>query len=282
MTAMQLRKASLAIGAASLLLLGTTGCATKKYTRQVVAPVEARVSTVEKKSADHSSAIGELENGLSKTDEKVTEADRKAAAAAEAANRANDAAGRANDAAGQARQIAENGMTRIGEVVDNFDNYKLVTTQAVLFPVGKSILTKEAKADLDTAVNNIQGAKNFVLEVQGFTDKTGNQQMNLALSQKRADAVVRYLTEQHQVPLRKVHVLGLGADTPVADNKTRAGRKQNRRVELKVFALDLGGPAKTGTQASTSTPAATDTNTRSRSNDGSSTTTTPPATPPEK
>jgi len=275
MTAMQVRTASIAIGAASLLLLGTTGCATKKFTRQTVAPVEARVSTVEKKSADHSSAIGELENGLSRTDERVSEADKKAAAAAEAANRANDAAGRANDAAGQARQVAENGMTRIGEVVENFDNYKLVTTKAVLFPVGKSILTKDAKADLDAAVTNIQGAKNFVLEVQGFTDKTGNPQMNLALSQKRADTVVRYLTEEHQVPLRKVHVLGLGADTPVADNKTRDGRKQNRRVELKVFALDLGGPARSGTQAQV-----TDQNsTRSRVND---TTTPAPVVTPEK
>ncbi len=62
---------------------------------------------------------------------------------------------------------------------------------------------------------------------------------------------MRYLTEQHQVPLRKIHILGLGADAPVADNKTRDGRKQNRRVEVKVFALDLGsGPAKSGTQAS--------------------------------
>ena len=251
MNALTIGKASAALGTVFLLGFGTTGCATKKYTRGVVAPVEARVSVNEKKTADHASAIGELENGLSRTDEKAMDADRKAVAAGQDAAKANQAAADAAQRADQARQVADNGMTRIGEVVENFDNYKLVTTEKVLFPFGKSILTKEAKAQLDAAVGNITTAKNYVLEVQGFTDKTGSANGNIVLSQKRADEVVRYLTTQHQVPLRKIHVLGLGADEPTADNKTRDGRKQNRRVEMKVFALDLGSvPAKSGTQAS--------------------------------
>jgi outer membrane protein OmpA-like peptidoglycan-associated protein len=251
MNALSIGKASAALGTVLLLGFGTTGCATKKYTRGVVAPVEARVSQNEKKTADHASAIGELENGLSRTDEKAMEADRKAVAAGQDAAKANQAAAAAAQSADNARQLAENGMTRIGEVVENFDNYKLVTTEKVLFPFGKATLTKEAKAQLDAAVGNITSAKNYVLEVQGFTDKTGNANNNIVLSQKRADEVVRYLTTQHQVPLRKIHVLGLGEDEPTADNKTRDGRKQNRRVEMKVFALDLGsGPAKSGTQAS--------------------------------
>jgi outer membrane protein OmpA-like peptidoglycan-associated protein len=251
-------KASAALGTVLLLGFGTTGCATKKYARGVVAPVESRVSANEKKTADHASAIGELENGLSRTDEKAMDADRKAVAAGQEAAKANQAAAQAGQAATQAGQsadqaqkLAQNGMTRIGEVVDNFDNYKLVTTEKVLFPFGKATLTKDAKAQLDAAVGNITSAKNYVLEVQGFTDKTGPAATNIELSQRRADTVVRYLTSQHQVPLRKIHVLGLGADEPTADNKTSAGRKQNRRVELKVFALDLGAnPAKSGTQAS--------------------------------
>jgi outer membrane protein OmpA-like peptidoglycan-associated protein len=258
MNALTVGKASVALGTVLLLGFGTTGCATKKYTRGVVAPVEARVSTNEKKTADQASAIGELENGLSRTDEKATDAerkamdaDRKAVAAGQDAAKANEAASAAAQSAGEARKVADNGMTRIGEVVENFDNYKLVTTEKVLFPFGKSNLTKDAKAQLDAAVSSITSAKNYVLEVQGFTDKTGSANGNIVLSQKRADEVVRYLTTQHQVPLRKIHVLGLGADEPTADNKTRDGRKQNRRVEMKVFALDLGAsPAKSGTQAS--------------------------------
>jgi outer membrane protein OmpA-like peptidoglycan-associated protein len=258
MNVLTIGKTSVALSTVFLLGLGTTGCATKKYTRGVVAPVEARVTTNEKKTADHASAIGELENGLSRTDEKAMDADRKAVAAGQEAAKANQAAGVAQQSAElakqgaeQARKVADNGMTRIGEVVENFDNYKLVTTEKVLFPFGKSILTKDAKAQLDGAVGGITAAKNYVLEVQGFTDKTGNANGNIVLSQKRADEVVRYLTTQHHVPLRTIHVLGLGADEPTADNTTRDGRKQNRRVEMKVFALDLGsGPTKSGTQAS--------------------------------
>ena len=77
MNALSIGKASAALGTVLLLGFGTTGCATKKYTRGVVAPVEARVSQNEKKTADHASAIGELENGLSRTDEKAMEAVRK-------------------------------------------------------------------------------------------------------------------------------------------------------------------------------------------------------------
>ena len=251
MNALTIGKASVAVSTMLLLGFGATGCATKKYARGVVAPVEARVSTNEKKTADHASAIGELENGLSRTDEKAMDADRKAVAAGQEAAKANSAAGAAQQSADQAKLLADNGMTRIGEVVENFDNYKLVTTEKVLFPFGKSVLTKDAKVQLDAAVGSITSAKNYVLEVQGFTDKTGSASGNIVLSQKRADEVVRYLTTQHHVPLRKIHVLGLGADEPAADNKTRDGRTQNRRVEMKVFALDLGsGPAKSGTQAS--------------------------------
>jgi OOP family OmpA-OmpF porin len=251
MNALNLRNTSLVLGATALMLVGTTGCATKKYARNQVAPVESRVTGVEKKTSDHASAINELENGLSKTDERAMDADRKARAAQDSADAAAKNADAAGQRADQARQVAENGMSRIGEVVENIDNYKLVTTQNVLFPVGKAALTKDAKQQLDQAVNSIQTAKNYVLEIQGFTDKTGSRDLNLALSQKRADEVVRYLTVEHQVPLRKVHVIGLGTDEPAADNRTRAGRKQNRRVELKVFALDLGSnPAKQGTQAS--------------------------------
>jgi OOP family OmpA-OmpF porin len=259
MRALMFGKASTALASVLLLGFGTTGCATKKYVRNTVSPVENRVAANDKKIADHASAIGELENGLSKTDEKAMEADRKAVTAGQEAAKANQSASQANQAATQAsqsadsaRQLAQNGMTRIGEVVENIDNYKLVTTEKVLFPFGKSVLTKDAKAQLDSAVSNITSAKNYILEVQGFTDKTGPAGVNLDLSQKRADAVVRYLTTQHQVPLRKIHVLGLGADEPAADNKTADGRKQNRRVELKVFALDLGaGPEKPGAQATT-------------------------------
>lgn len=256
-------------GMALVFVFGATGCATKKHVRGVVAPVESRVGAAEKKANDQAAAIGELEVGLSRADERAMDADRKAVAAGQEASRAGEAAKtahlRADNAhtlAGTANSLAEETRSRLGEVVENIDNYQLVNNNSILFPVGRATLTKEGKAMLDEAVASIKNSKNYLLEIQGFTDHTGSKATNLALSQKRADTVVRYLTVEHSVPLRKIHVLGVGEDSPADDNKTRAGRKLNRRVELKVFALDLNkGMARQGTQASTTgatTPAATE------------------------
>ena len=237
------------LGAAAFMLVGT-GCATKKHVRQVVAPVEARVGATEQKTADHASAIGELENNVSRVDERAMDADRKALAAGQAAQQAHLRADAAHGRADQAAQLAESTRSRLGEVVENIDNYKMVSTDAILFGLNKHTLTKEAKSQLDAAVEKIKGSKNYVLEIQGFTDKTGSINTNLALSQRRADAVVRYLTVQHNIPLRKINVLGVGEEDPNADNTTREGRKQARRVEIKVFALDLGNTPATNTTAS--------------------------------
>lgn len=263
MNALKVGKSTAGLGAAVIFLF-STGCATKKHVRQVVAPVESRVSVNEKKTSDHASAIGELENSVSRADERAMDAERKATAAGQDAGRANDAARTAHSRADSAHQLAESTRARMGEVVENIDNYQMVSTESILFPVNKSNLTKDGKQQLDEAVAKITGNKNFVLEIQGFTDKTGSAAANLALSHKRADAVVRYLTVQHNVPLRKIHVLGVGADNPTADNKTREGRKQNRRVEIKVFALNLDGSAAqaptAANQSGTTTPAPAQTN----------------------
>jgi outer membrane protein OmpA-like peptidoglycan-associated protein len=234
--------------AAAILLLLGTGCATKKHVRQVVGPVEARVSQTEKRNAEQQAALGELENSVSRADERAMDAERKARAAGEAAqvahNRADQAQGRADQAhtlAEGGRALAESTRARLTEISENIDNYKLVTSENILFGLNKHSLTKDTQAQLDQAVAQLQNSKNYVLEIEGFTDATGSAATNLELSRRRADSVVRYLTVKHNIPLRKINVLGVGEEDPAADNKTREGRKQARRVEIRVFALDLGG-----------------------------------------
>jgi OOP family OmpA-OmpF porin len=240
------------IFSAALLVLFSTGCATKKHVRQVVAPVEARVGSVEKRTAEQAAALGDVENNVSRVDEKAIEADRKAGAAGQAAQtaqtRADGAytlAGTAQTAAGTAQQMADQTRSRLTEVVGNLDNYQHVTTESLYFAVNKSKLTKEEMQKLDDAVAKLQGNSNYILEIQGYTDKTGTAAFNLELSRRRADEVVRYLTVKHNVPLRRVHVLGVGEDVPNADNSTREARQQNRRVDVNVFArtLDAGTTA---------------------------------------
>ena len=135
-------------------------------------------------------------------------------------------------------------MTRskaVDQKIENLDNYRLVATKAVTFGFNRFELSDDAKAALDEATAGLQDRKNYVIEIRGFTDTTGTAHYNLPLSQKRADAVVRYLTVEHKMPLYRVHVLGVGDVEPVADNKTREGREQNRRVELRLFAAAVDG-----------------------------------------
>ena len=230
----------------TVLSLFTSGCiATRKHVAQTIAPVQTQVNDVQKKTQDNTTAIGDLDRNVAKVDEKTMEADRKATAAGQAAERANQAAGQAQQTATGANTLAQQSMAKAGKVeetltnrINNLDNYKLMTTEKVYFRTNRSDLTKDDKAKLDQALQNIQNAKNYVIEVEGYTDKTGSKAANLELSRRRAEAVVRYLTVDHNIPLRKVHDVGAGSEFPDADNKTRAARKENRRVDIKVYTLD--------------------------------------------
>lgn len=238
------------VGAVALLSFSGVGCATKKHVRNVVAPVEARVGEVEKKTSSNSQSINELETNVSRVDEKATDAGRKATSAGEEAGRANQAAANASQQASDARSLAEKGLSantqlaeRMEDRIENLDNYQMVSTQTIHFLFNKWMLSKDAKDQLDQMVQNMSSMKHYVIEVEGFTDKSGSKDYNLELSRKRANEVVRYLTLQHNVPLRRIHVLGVGQENPANPGRGRTAAKENRRVEVKVFALQGAAPA---------------------------------------
>jgi outer membrane protein OmpA-like peptidoglycan-associated protein len=153
----------------------------------------------------------------------------------------HESSGYANSLAQQTQQ----GVTQLGQRVDqsfqNLNNYTLVTTEQVYFSLNRSVMTKDEQAKLDGAIQQIGGIKNYIVEVEGFADRSGDNDYNRDLGRKRADAVVHYLAVEHSIPLRSIRELGVGADFPDADNKTRAARKENRRVDVKIYKLDLGG-----------------------------------------
>lgn len=243
--------AATAVVAASFLIL--SGCASKKYVRTKVDPLEGRVGGLESKSKQQAGEIEQLERGVSRADERAATADTKAAAAAREAAKAAELAGQGIDqakeakglagdasrAAGDARTFADQGLRGVDRKIDLLDNFKLVSTETVLFGFGSTRLTEEAQARLDATAASLANRRRFIVEVQGFTDKTGPVEANLELSRKRASEVVRYLTVKHKVALHRIHLLGLGAEAPAADNDTPAGRKQNRRVEVKLYEADL-------------------------------------------
>jgi outer membrane protein OmpA-like peptidoglycan-associated protein len=238
----------------ALAAVVSVGCATKKYVQQTVTPVQTKVDDLSKKTAATDAAqdasIAELGRGVSRADERAQGADGKATDAAREAARANDQAALANKQAGAAQTMAEKGVSDAGQAqrsvgtlgnkVENMDNFKLSSTEAVLFGLGQGELSKEAKAQLDAFSEKVGSLKHYVIEVRGYTDSTGSAAANLDLSRRRAAAVVRYLTLDRKIPLFRVNVLGYGTAAPAADNKTRDGRKQNRRVDVNLFAPDLG------------------------------------------
>jgi outer membrane protein OmpA-like peptidoglycan-associated protein len=241
------------LAGAMVLSVLSAGCATKKYVAQTVAPVETHVASVESKNdaknadqdktiASQGQQIQDLDRGLSQTKEKLSDTDAKAVSAGQAAQQANTAAQQANQAAGRAQQsadgartFADQGLTRLERTIDAANKFQMVKSSTVLFAVNESKLTAEGRRELDAFAQQSDGLQRFVIEVQGFTDKTGPATYNEALSQARAEEVARYLANEHKIPVRSISMLGSGYAQPVADDKTSKGRAQNRRVEVRLF-----------------------------------------------
>ena len=241
----------LVILSAGLLTLSTTGCATKKHVLAKIAPIEGRLGENEKKTKENSADIDQLHAQTSKIDERVSDVDRQAKAANQLAGDAKNAAGAAQVRADAAHGLANDGLAKtdklsasvndsLDKMYANLDNYQKLNEAAILFPSNVFELSKDSKAQLDALATPLTNKSKFILEVRGFTDMTGPTDFNLALSRQRAEAVVRYLNITHNIPLRRIQVLGAGTEAPAADNKTRTGRQQNRRVEVKVFGLPEG------------------------------------------
>lgn len=194
-------------------VLSTTGCATKKYVRTQTSPIQQRVDEVEKK---HSEAIASLEGkeqkDVSRVEERTMTAENKANDAARAAQQADQRAQDAAQSAQNATNLAQQAQSRLGDLsnaVQNIDTYKMISSEDVLFGFNRATLTPDARQKLEQLVQQTNSVPRFIIEVEGFTDKSGPQDYNLALSRRRADAVVRYLVD-HGVALRRIHMIGLG------------------------------------------------------------------------
>jgi len=253
-----MKTTSLIAGTLVLALAGA-GCATKKYVAKTVSPVETRVSQTEGKNADqdkqiagHSTQIEELDRDASRTKERLGDVDAKAIAAGRAAGEAGTKADSASKAADNARGLAEKGLERSNQLertMDSMNKFQMLKSEAVLFEFGQSKLTKDAKSQLSDVAKTVDGKERFVIEVQGFTDNVGSPAYNETLSEQRAKSVARFLTAECKVPVRSISLLGSGSALPAADEKTKDGRKQNRRVEVRIFVpeTDAARPAATAT-----------------------------------
>jgi len=229
-----------AILAASALL--ATGCATKKYVSATVAPVQAKADQASQQGAQNAQQIKATQDQLKELDEKtangIDRANEKASAAEHDAQDAGTHAGEAAKQAGVAIQKSDQNsmaLASLRQSVANLDDYQVQTSATVTFGINRDHLAPEALADLDKLAETVQSNKRYFVAVEGFTDSTGPREYNEALSRRRANAVVEYLVAKHDVPIYRIHVVGLGPDKPVDEAHTREARAKNRRVEVKVF-----------------------------------------------
>jgi outer membrane protein OmpA-like peptidoglycan-associated protein len=131
---------------------------------------------------------------------------------------------------------AKNEVRVANERISALDDYDIEQSVTVNFKVNSALLSPEAKRQLDTLAEKALNAKWYLLEVGGHTDSTGSEAKNFQLSQQRAEAVIQYLAVTHKIPVRRfVSPMGYGKTDAIADNKTAAGRAQNRRVEVKIL-----------------------------------------------
>ncbi len=220
-----MKKLVLIVPILALALGGTTACATKKF-------VKGQVGEVNDKVEGLSRSVEETQERTRTNEGRISEVDQKA-----------QAAGQRADAAGQSAQQARAAADAVNSRADAIEKAaKRLVYEVVLsedkgnFKFGKAVMPDEAKGELDQLVTQLKSEPTGAfIEIEGHTDNAGPTDLNYKLGLDRAEAVKRYLYEQHQVPLHKISVISYGEEKPVAPNKSKDGRAQNRRVVIKIL-----------------------------------------------
>lgn len=217
--------------------------ARKKYVQRQTAPIRDRVNELDELTAANGKMIKDVDaraqQGIQLASAKANEADQHAI---DAGNRAT-----------MAHQTAQQANTRLGtveQVVTNIDQYQASSQTEIRFKPGQTVLSKNAKEAIDQMATAVKGQRGYIIEVQGFS--TGHGQTAIANSQKMADSVVRYLVLNHEIPVYRIYVVGMG-NAPVqaaAAGEEKPKRISGGRVEISLLKNNLEQ------LASASTPAA--------------------------
>lgn len=191
-------------------------------TNALVVPVEGRV--------------GEAENRLSQAEANAQRLSGQLEELSAVANTARGGAKAAQETADLAVSGVQATNKRIDSLLTGLDEYEAKRGVTVNFDAGSYKLSPESQASLDEIAAQAKSEKAYVIEITGYASSEGGLEYNKRLSQQRADVVVRYLADNHLIPLRRIVTPhGYGTLNPVADNATLEGRKENRRVEVKIL-----------------------------------------------
>ena len=225
-------------------MLASVGCASKNYVKEQTTPLINKTNELDDLTAKNTKDIKDVDAraqaGIAAVNAKTADVDQKAQTAGQ------------NAAAAQ--QVADAANARVGVLTDtvaNLDNYHAVAETSVKFAFNRDVLTPQAKESLDQLAGNLASTKGYILALEGGTDSVGSADYNYDLSQRRANSVIQYLASKYNVPAHKIYVIGLGKDKPVEDNKTKAGRADNRRVDVRLMTNTTGDTNKSATTGAT-------------------------------
>jgi peptidoglycan-associated lipoprotein len=215
-----------AMAISAVALGGSSACATKKMVKQRVGEVDNKVDTLSKSVEETQQRTRANEGRIGEVDQKAQAANQRASAAGQ---RADEAYGAANKVNARADAIEASAKRLVFEVVLSEDKGGFKFNQAKM--------PADMQAQIDQIVTQLKANPNGgYIEIEGHTDNVGPKDVNYKVGLDRAEAVKRYLYENQQIPLHKINVISYGEEKPIAPNKTKAGRSQNRRVVIKVLA----------------------------------------------
>jgi outer membrane protein OmpA-like peptidoglycan-associated protein len=218
--------------------------ARKKYVQRQTEPIRDRVNELDELTSSNSKAIKDTDSraqaGIKLASDKANEADQHAL---DAGNRAT--------AAQQSAQLVTTRVQTVETVVGNIDQYKASNQTEIRFRPGQTVLSKNAKDALDTMASGVKGQRGYIIEVQGFS--SGKGQTAISNSQKMAESVVRYLVLNHEIPVYRIYLVGMGnAPAPTTDETAKNKRVSGGRVEISLLKNDLEQlSANTGAPATT-------------------------------
>jgi outer membrane protein OmpA-like peptidoglycan-associated protein len=217
-----MRKGLLALIMVALVSVSAGACATKKFVRTRVGEVNDKVDTLSKSVEENQERTRQNEERIGQVDQHVNQVADESRAGIEKVNSGVEKVSL------RAEEIDRASKRLVYEVVLSEDQGN--------FKFAKTDLPDEARGELDRLVEQLKAdPKGAFIEIEGHTDNAGPTEVNKRIGLERAEAVKRYLYEQHQVPLHKMNVITYGEEKPIAPNRTRAGRAQNRRVVVKVL-----------------------------------------------
>lgn len=207
--------------------------ARKKYVQRQTEPIRDRVNELDELTSQNSKNIKDVDSraqaGIKLASDKANEADQHAV----------DAGNKATQAQQSAQQVTAK-VQNVENVVSNIDQYKASNQTEIRFRPGQTVLSKNAKDALDDMANGVKGQRGYIIEVQGFS--SGKGQTAIATSQKMAESVVRYLVLNHEIPVYRIYLVGMG-NAPMPENNTDQAKTTKHysggRVEISLLKNDL-------------------------------------------